>query len=134
MNCSGHCRATRGKACPETVHRTVSQPPPPLPRRLLTASSYYKSDKKEDPSRILFLVGVTRFELAASASLRRRSSQTEPHPETLAFSQRKSYSTTHSDQSQGYFEIYDHRSKAFCYPSFRSGVILYNPVTTVDVL
>ena len=29
----------------------------------------------------LLLVGVTRFELAASASLRRRSNQTEPHPE-----------------------------------------------------
>ena len=26
------------------------------------------------------LIGVTRFELAASASLRRRSNQTEPHP------------------------------------------------------
>ena len=26
-------------------------------------------------------VGVTRFELAASASLRRRSNQTEPHPD-----------------------------------------------------
>ena len=25
-------------------------------------------------------IGVTRFELAASASLRRRSNQTEPHP------------------------------------------------------
>ncbi len=29
----------------------------------------------------LFNVGVTRFELAASASLTRRSSQTEPHPD-----------------------------------------------------
>ena len=28
-------------------------------------------------------VGVTRFELATSASLRQRSSQTEPHPELM---------------------------------------------------
>ena len=27
-----------------------------------------------------FFIGVTRFELATSASLRRRSSQTKPHP------------------------------------------------------
>ena len=32
-------------------------------------------------------VGVTRFELAASTSLRWRSSQTEPHPENRMYAQ-----------------------------------------------
>ena len=44
-----------------------------------------KIDEKTEIKKILsnnriLQIGVTRFELAASASLRRRSNQTEPHP------------------------------------------------------
>lgn len=39
------------------------------------------SQKTAEIKFLLFLLGVTRFELAASTSLRWRSSQTEPHPD-----------------------------------------------------
>ncbi len=41
-----------------------------------------KTTKKETSNYANLFIGVTRFELATSASLRRRSNQTEPHPVT----------------------------------------------------
>ena len=42
-------------------------------------------------------IGVTRFELAASASLRQRSNQTEPHPVN------KGYYTWFEKENQEFF-------------------------------
>ena len=50
-------------------------------KRTRKAIKKQKDDKKR-PANLLVSIGVTRFELATSASLRRRSNQTEPHPVT----------------------------------------------------
>ena len=48
-------------------------------KRLKQKKRFFRVNSKEPA----FLIGVAGFELATSASLRRRSNQAEPHPEDI---------------------------------------------------